>query len=213
MLLSLQTNNQLQRCRYSRNSVNQASPLCSVVHLALEFGDTRLISFLLSHVSGNERADTAAKSALSLPIKNMKIPAEELLPGICKFCMNECQDIWDCCQGNKLRSLYPARELLPCVSNFCLAEWQDIWDCCEGNKLHSIYPTVGILKHSKNVPLQQSSNWSFSSHSLILIVWWWSSNLSVLRNSSHSKTYISGMYQLAGHSWKILHGVFCHRLV
>ena len=24
-----------------------------------------------------------------------------------KFCMNEWQDIWDCCQGNKLHSLYP----------------------------------------------------------------------------------------------------------
>ena len=43
-------------------------------------------------------------------------------------------------------------------------------------------------------------------------VWWWSSNLSVLWNSTYSKTYISGMSQLARHSWKILHDVFCHRL-
>jgi len=44
-------------------------------------------------------------------------------------------------------------------------------------------------------------------------IWWWSSNLSVLWNSTYSKTYISGMSQIARHSWKILHGVFCHRLV
>ena len=128
-----------------------------------------------SHVNirGNERADTTAKSALSLPITNMKLPA---------------------------------RELLPCVSKFCLDEWQDIWDCCEGNKLHSIYPTVGIVKYSKNISrydsvlLNRTPNWSFSSHSLILIVWVMTPNLSIFRNSTHSKTHISGMCQLAGHS-------------
>ena len=114
-------------------------------------------------------------SALSLPITNMKLPA---------------------C------------ELMPCVSKFCLNKWQDIWDCCEGNKLHSIYLTVGIVKHSKKCfplrfrPAQQTANWSFSTHSLILIEWWWLPNLSILRNSTHRKTHISGMRQLAGHSWK-----------
>jgi len=38
-------------------------------------------------------------------------------------------------------------------------------------------------------------------------------NLSNLWNSTYSKTHISGMCQLAGHLWKILHGVFCCRLV
>ena len=95
------------------------------------------------NIRGNERADTAAKSALSLPVTNMKLPV---------------------------------RELLPCVSNFCLDEWQEIWDCCGGNKLHSIYPTVGIVKHSKNMSRYDSvlllnRRWSFSSDSLILIVW------------------------------------------
>jgi len=47
-----------------------------------------------SHVSiqGNERADTAAKSALSLPIANMKLPAYELIPELSKFCFYEWQD-------------------------------------------------------------------------------------------------------------------------
>jgi len=40
-------------------------------------------------------------------------------------------------------------------------------------------PTVGSVKHSKKYfslrfcHTQQTPNWSFSSHSLILIVWWW----------------------------------------
>jgi len=59
------------------------------------------------NISGSERADIAAKSALSLPITGMKIPAEELIPGISKFCMNEWQDMWDCSHGNKLYSLCP----------------------------------------------------------------------------------------------------------
>ena len=50
----------------------------------------------------NERADTAAKSALSLPITIMKLPARELIPCASKFCFDEWQDIWDCCEGNKL---------------------------------------------------------------------------------------------------------------
>jgi len=36
---------------------------------------------------GNERADTAAKSALSLPITNMKLPAGELFSQVSKFCL------------------------------------------------------------------------------------------------------------------------------
>ena len=56
---------------------------------------------------GNERGDTAAKSALSLLITNMKLPAGELFLQVSKFCLNEWQEIWDCCEGNKLHSIYP----------------------------------------------------------------------------------------------------------
>ena len=61
-----------------------------------------------SHVNivGNETADTAAKSALLLPITNMKLPAGELFPQVSKFCLNEWQEIWDRCEGNKLHSIY-----------------------------------------------------------------------------------------------------------
>jgi len=46
------------------------------------------------NVSGSEKADTAAKSALSLPITNVKLPACELTRCISKFCHEERQDIW-----------------------------------------------------------------------------------------------------------------------
>jgi len=70
---------------------------------------TIILCSVPSHVNirSNEKADTAAKSALSLPITNMKLPARELIPCVSKFCLDEWQDIWDCREGNKLHSIYP----------------------------------------------------------------------------------------------------------
>jgi len=72
-------------------------------------GKTIILCWIPSHVNirGNDRADTAAKSALSLPITSMKL----------RFC-----------------------------------------------------------------PTQQTSNWSFSPHSLLLIVWWWPPNFQSCRD-------------------------------
>ena len=69
----------------------------------------RLSTEIPSHVNipRNDRADAAAKSALSLPITNMKLPAYDLIPRVSKFCFEEWQDIWNCCLGNKLHAIYP----------------------------------------------------------------------------------------------------------
>ena len=77
-------------------------------HLA-NSGKAIILCWIPIHVNirGNDRADTAAKSALSLPITNMKLPARALIPSVSKFCFDEWQDIWDCCEGNKLHSNYP----------------------------------------------------------------------------------------------------------
>ena len=51
--------------------------------------------------------DAAAKSALSMPITNMKLPAYDLIHCISMFRFEEWQDIWNCCSGNKLYAIYP----------------------------------------------------------------------------------------------------------
>ena len=50
-------------------------------HLA-NSGKAITLCWIPSHVNmrGNERVDTAAKSAVSLPITDMKLPARELIP-------------------------------------------------------------------------------------------------------------------------------------
>ena len=60
-----------------------------------------------SQYSWQREADTEAKSALSLPITKMKIPPRELVPYLSKFCLDEWQDIWDCCE-----SIYPTVGIL-----------------------------------------------------------------------------------------------------
>jgi len=77
-------------------------------HLA-NSGKTIILCWIPSHVNirGNERANTAAKSTLLLPITKIKIPARELTPYVSKFCLDKWQDTWHCCESNKLHSIYP----------------------------------------------------------------------------------------------------------
>ena len=37
----------------------------------------------------------------------MRLLARERIPCVSKFCLDEWQDIWECCEGNKLHSIYP----------------------------------------------------------------------------------------------------------
>jgi len=62
-----------------------------------------------SHVNipGNERADTAAKAALCLPITSTKLPESEFKPCVSRFCLEEWQDIWNNAAKNTLHAIYP----------------------------------------------------------------------------------------------------------
>ena len=58
-------------------------------------------------IPGNERADQAAKSALSLPPSPGRVPAADLYPRIFSFVNSLCQTDWDGRVYNKLHEVTP----------------------------------------------------------------------------------------------------------
>ena len=72
-------------------------------------GKNIVLCWIPSHVGilGNEKADAAAKSALSLFVTPMKIPATDMCPRITKLIFDEWQEVWNCCTGNKLHAIRP----------------------------------------------------------------------------------------------------------
>ena len=58
-------------------------------------------------ILGNDKADAAAKSALSLPVTRMKLPATGMYPRITKLIFEEWQEVWNGCAGNKLHAIRP----------------------------------------------------------------------------------------------------------
>jgi len=71
----------------------------------------KVIEFCLipSHVNipGNDRADTAAKAAVCLPVTGKKLQASEFKPGTSRLCLEEWQDIWNSAANNELHAIYP----------------------------------------------------------------------------------------------------------
>ena len=74
-----------------------------------------VLCWLPSHVgiNGNEKADIAAKSALTLNISNLKNPFTDFKPSINTFVHNKWQMSWNAAVFNKLHSIMPS-----------LCEWQ-----------------------------------------------------------------------------------------
>ena len=68
-----------------------------------------IFCWIPSHVGilGDEKADAAAKSALSLPVTRMKLSATGMYPRITKLIFDEWQEVWNCCAGNKLHAIRP----------------------------------------------------------------------------------------------------------
>ena len=74
-----------------------------------ENGKNIILCWIPSHVGilGNEKADAAAKLALSLPVTRMKLPASGMYPRMTKLILDEWQEVWNCCAGNKLHAIRP----------------------------------------------------------------------------------------------------------
>ena len=77
-------------------------------------GKNIILCWIPSHVGilGNEKADATAKSALTLPVTRMKLPATGMYPRITKLIFDEWQEVWNCCAGNELHSIRPTCRLL-----------------------------------------------------------------------------------------------------
>jgi len=84
------------------NILKQTAPL-------INSGKTVILCWIPGHVGipGNERADRVAKAALSLPISPVTVSAMDFLPRAKLLMRREWQEIWNCCDGNKLHAINP----------------------------------------------------------------------------------------------------------
>jgi len=70
-----------------------------IIYLLSNSGKNILLCCIPSHtgISGNEKADTAAKAALSLSVTPMKLPASDFFLRVNKLISEDWQQIWDNC--------------------------------------------------------------------------------------------------------------------
>ena len=62
-----------------------------------------------SHVGfpGNEKAGQTAKTALSEPVSDTRIPYTDIGARVREFTRNSWQELWDECEHNKLHAIFP----------------------------------------------------------------------------------------------------------
>ena len=86
--------------------------------------------WLPSHVgiTGNEKADKAAKSALNKPILRIPIPYSDLKPIINKYIHNKWQQTWNLQTQNKLYQIYPTIPSYSTLSSSSLRKDQIIYN-------------------------------------------------------------------------------------
>jgi len=89
--------------RQSRGLRGKAALRARGLREAAAFAKPRHVAYNL--VLSNEKADAAAKSALSLPVTHMKLPVAGMYPRITKLIFDEWQEVWNCCAGNKLHAI------------------------------------------------------------------------------------------------------------
>ena len=100
-------------CLQALGNLKFESPdICSALvqlHNISETGKEVILCWIPSHVGirGNDKADTAAKAALHLPITDYKVPFSDYKMYINRYIFNRWQDAWNNAVLNKLHDVKP----------------------------------------------------------------------------------------------------------
>ena len=95
----------------------------------------------------------------------MKIPATEYIPGVSQFCLKEWQDIWNCCEGNKLHAIYPNVGRIPHCKNLThlhLLTGEDL-PTCQFCSVPLTVNHIGLLLECANLNTIRQRFFRFSS--------------------------------------------------
>jgi hypothetical protein len=96
----------LKSCNFDNFLVQQIAEKCHFLH---EIGKNIVFCWVPSHIgiSGNEKADLAAKAALSFPVLDFKIPYTDTKPVVGAYCSKLWSNHWNTITFNKLKGIKP----------------------------------------------------------------------------------------------------------